>query len=139
MAAVQARVRAGELTSATEYLLSAERSARAAMFRVKVLQTRWTTDLFPGADGAFARRALANGAELSNDQVLDLVTVSYARGPAWTRRAVERLGPTWVARLAELGAEGTAAADYLERVRYYTRLLGGDPTVYPAQPTRRPT
>ena len=136
---VRGRVRSGALTSRTEYLLGAERSARAAMFRVKVLQTRWTSDVLPGADGTFARRALANGGELSNDQVLDLVTVSYHRGPAWTRRAVERLGPTWVARLPELGAEGTAAAAYLERVRYYTRLLGGDPTVYPVQPTRRPT
>lgn len=136
---VRGRVRAGVLTAQNEYLLSAERSARAAMFRVKVLQTRWTSDALPGADGTFARRALANGGELTNDQVLDLVTVSYHRGPAWTRRTVERLGPTWVARLAELGAEGTAAAEYLERVRYYTRLLGGDPAVYPAQPTRRPT
>ena len=135
---MRGRVRAGALTAANEYLLGSERSARAAMFRVKVLQTRWTSDALPGADGSFARQALAGGRELSNDQVLDLVTVSYHRGPAWTRRAVERLGPTWVARLTELGTEGTEAAAYLERVRFYTRLLGGDPAVYPAQPTRRP-
>jgi hypothetical protein len=134
VAAVRGRVRSAALTSRTEYLLGAERSARAAMFRVKVLQTRWMTDALPGGDGTFARRTLANGRELSNDQVLDLVTVSYHRGPAWTRRAVERLGPTWVARLAELGPEGTAAAEYLERVRYYTRLLGGDPQCTPRRP-----
>lgn len=138
-ATVRGRVRSGALTSQSEYLLGAERSARAAMFRVKVLQTRWTTDALPGGDGSFARRALANGAELTNDQVLDLVTVSYHWGPAWVRRTVERLGPTWVTRLPELGADGVAAAAYLERVRHYTRLLGGDPSVYPTQPTRRPT
>lgn len=136
-AAVRARVAGGSLTAANEYLLGAERSARAAMFWVKVLQTRWTTDAFPGADGSFARRAIAGGRELTNDQVLDLVTVSYHRGHAWTRAAVERLGPTWVARLPELGAEGADAADYLDRVRFYFRLLGGDPAVYPQQRTRQ--
>lgn len=136
-AAVRARVASGALTAASEYLLGSERSARAAVFRVKTLQTRWTTDVFPGADGAFARRTLANGGQPSDDQILDLVTVSYHWGPAWVRRAVERLGPAWVARLPDLGAEGAEAADYLNRVRFYTRLLGGDPSVYPAQPVRR--
>lgn len=137
-AAVRARVAGGSLTASNEYLLGSERSARAAMFWVKVLQTRWTADVLPGAYGSFARRTVGGGKELTNDQVLDLVTVSYHRGHAWTRAAVERLGPTWVARLPELGAEGTDAADYLDRVRLYFRLLGGDPAVYPSRPARRP-
>lgn len=137
--AVRARLAAGTLGARTEYLFDAERSARAAMFWVKVLQTRWTTDALPGADGSFARRVLANGGDPSNDQILDLVTVSYARGHTWTRSAVERLGRDWVRRLPELGAEGVEAADYLNRVRFYTRMLGGDPSAYPqAQQQRQP-
>lgn len=137
-ATVRARLAAGTLGARTEYLFGAERSARAAMLWVKVLQTRWTTDALPGADGSFARRALAGGGEPSNDQVLDLVTVSYARGHAWTRTAVERLGRDWVRRLPELGADGAAAADYLNRVRLYTRMLGGDPSAYPQSEQQRP-
>ena len=137
-AAVRARLAAGTLTARAEYLFDAERSARAAMFWVKLLQDRWTREgAAPGGYAAFARRTLANGGAPTDDQVLDLVTVSYRRGHAWTRTAVERLGRDWVRRLPELGAEGTDAADYLERVRFYTRLLGGDPTAYPAQPTRQ--
>ena len=136
-AAVRARLAAGTLGARTEYLFDAERSARAAMLWVKVLQTRWTTNVLPGGDAAVARRVLANGGEPSNEQVLDLVTVSYARSHGWTRSAVERLGRDWVRRLPELGPEGVAAADYLNRVRLYTRLLGGDPSAYPQQPQQR--
>ena len=135
--AVRGRLAARTLDARAEYLFDAERSARAAMFWVKVLQIRWTTDLLAGADGTFARRILANGGEPSNDQVLDLVTVSYARGHAWTRTAVERLGRDWVRRLPELGADGVEAANYLNRVRFYTRLLGGDPTAYPTPQQQR--
>ena len=132
-AAVRARLAAGTLTSRNEYLFDSERSARAAMFWVKLLQTRWTRDVVAGGDAAFARQTLANGGALTDDQVLDLVTVSYRRGHAWTRQTVQRLGRDWVRRLPELGPEGVDAADYLERVRLYTRLLGGDPTAYTAQ------
>ncbi len=136
-AAVRSRIAAGTLNARSEYLLDAERSARAAMFWVKLLQTRWTRDVIPGGDAAFARQALAPSGTLTDDQVLDLVTVSYRRGHAWTRQAVQRLGADWVRRLPELGAEGTDAATFLERVRFYTRLLGGDPTAYANQPQQR--
>jgi hypothetical protein len=135
-AAVRARLAAGTLNARSEYLFDAERSARAAMFWVKLLQTRWTRDVIPGGDAAFARQALAGGGTLTDDQVLDLVTVSYRLGHPWTRQAVQRLGRDWVRRLPELGAEGVEAADFLERVRFYTRLLGGDPTAYSAQAQR---
>jgi hypothetical protein len=137
-AAVRARLAAGTLTARNEYLFDAERSARAAMFWVKLLQDRWTREgAAPGDYAAFARRTLANGGAPSDDQVLDLVTVSYRRGHAWTRTAVERLGRDWVRRLPELGAEGADAADFLGRVRLYTRLLGGDPTAIQAEQQRR--
>lgn len=129
-ASIRARLAAGTLNARNEYLLSAERSARAAMFWVKLLQARWTRDDFPGSYAPFARQALASGGTPTDDQILDAVTVSYRRGHAWTRNAIERLGRDWVRRLPELGAEGVDAADYLERVRFYTRLLGGDPTAY---------
>ncbi len=136
-AAVRARLTAGTLNGANEYLFDAERSARAAMFWVKLLQTRWTRDVIPGGDAAFARQTLAPGGTLTDDQVLDLVTVSYRRGHAWTRQAVGGLGRDWVRRLPELGAEGADAADFLERVRLYTRLLGGDPSAYEAAQRQR--
>jgi len=129
-AAIRARLAAGTLTARNEYLFDDERSARAAMLWVKLLQTRWTRADFPGSYAAFARQALAAGGTPTDDQILDAVTVSYRRGHAWTRTAIERLGRDWVRRLPELGAEGVDAADYLERVRFYTRLLGGDPTAY---------
>ena len=135
-AGVRARLAAGTLTSRGEYLFDAERSARAAVFWVKLLQDRWTRDAGPAGDAAFARQALAGGGTPTDDQVLDLVTVSYRRGHAWTRQAVQRLGRDWVRRLPELGADGADAADFLERVRVYTRLLGGDPTAYPAERQR---
>jgi hypothetical protein len=137
-AAIRARLAAGTLTARTEYLFDAERSARAAMFWVKLLQTRWTTAQIPGGDAAFARQALAAGGTPTDDQILDLVTVSYRRGHPWTRRAVERLGRDWVRRLPELGADGADAANFLERVRLYTRLLGGDPTAIQAVQQQRP-
>jgi hypothetical protein len=136
-AAVRARLTSGSLTSRTEYLFDAERSARAAMFWVKLLQDRWTRGTGAPADAALARQTLAAGGTPSDDQVLDLVTVSYRRGHAWTRQAVERLGRDWVRRLPELGPDGVDAANFLERVRLSTRLFGGDPTAYPAQPQRR--
>lgn len=132
-AAVRARLAARTLTSRTEYLFDPERSARAAIFWVKILEDRWKRDPAAGGYAAFARGALGDpraGNALTDDQVLDLVTVSYGRGAAWTRTAVEKLGRDWARRLPELGAPGAAAADYLERVRFYTRLLGGDPSAY---------
>lgn len=138
-AAIRARLAAGTLTSRGEYLLDAERSARAAMFWTKLLQDRWTRDAVAGGDAALARQTLANGGTPTDDQILDLVTVSYYRGHAWTRGTLERLGRDWVRRLPELGTEGVEAAAFLERVRFYTRLLGGDPTAFPQlQQQRRP-
>lgn len=129
-ATIRARLAAGTLNARNEYLFDAERSARAAMLWVKLLQTRWLRDDFPGSYAAFARQTLAAGGTPTDDQILDAVTVSYRRGHTWTRTAIERLGRDWVRRLPELGPEGTDAADFLERVRFYTRLLGGDPTAY---------
>jgi hypothetical protein len=135
-AAIRARLAAGTLSARTEYLFDAERSARAAMFWTKLLQARWTNTAVAGGYAAFARQTLAAGGTPTDDQVLDLVTVSYRRGHAWTRQAVERLGRDWVRRLPELGADGADAAGFLERVRLYTRLLGGDPTALPQQPAQ---
>jgi hypothetical protein len=49
-AAVRARLAAGTLTARNEYLFDAERSARAAMFWVKLLQDRWTREGGPRAN-----------------------------------------------------------------------------------------
>lgn len=133
---IRARLARGALTARTEYLFDPVLSARAATLYVRLLRDRWSLDGAPGsaaggaAGGAyatFARNAIGQGRPLSADQLFELVTVSYARGPVWTRGVVERFGREWVRRLPEAGPEGVEAADYLGRVRAYTYLLKSAP------------
>lgn len=120
---VRSRLASGSLTSRNEYLFDPALSARAAEFWIKLLQTKWTSDTWPGGYGTFAAQKLNRGQTVTSDQLFNLVTVSYNQGYVWTRDAVDRLGVEWVRRLPELGPAGVEASDYLARVRAYTVTL----------------
>lgn len=120
---VSARLARGAITSRTEYLFDPALSTRAAEFWIKLLQTKWTSDTWPGGYGTFASQKLGRGQPVSGDRLFELVTVSYNQGYVWTHDAVNRLGVDWVRRLPELGPAGVEAADYLARVRAYTVAL----------------
>ena len=113
----------GALTSRDEYLFDPALGARAAVFWLRLLENKWTTDTWPGAYGTFARRAIGNGRPLTDDQLADLVIVSYNRGYLDVHALVARYGGEWTAHLSDLGAAGVEAADYLERVRAYAQLF----------------
>ncbi|HEY0778851.1 MAG TPA: transglycosylase SLT domain-containing protein [Gemmatirosa sp.] len=120
---VRARLARGAVTSRTEYLFDPALSTRAAEYWIRLLQTKWTTDSWPGGYGSFANQKLAAGRPITSDQLFDLVAVSYNQGYVWTHDAVDRLGVDWVRRLPELGPAGVEASDYLARVRAYTVAL----------------
>ena len=81
-----------------------------------------------GGYGTFARRAIAGGRPLDDDQLADLVIVSYNRGYLMVHDLVARYGAQWTSHLPELGPSGAEAADYLERVRAYALLFDGAPS-----------
>jgi hypothetical protein len=122
-AAIDSLLRAGRLTSRDEYLFDPTRSLRAAAFWLRLLENKWTSDVWPGGYGTFARQAINGGAPLTEEQLFDLVTVSYNRGYVGVHDLVARHGSAWTAHLDEFGAAGAEAADYLERVRAYTALF----------------
>jgi hypothetical protein len=118
----------GSLTSRQEYLLDPVTSARAAVFWIRLLENKWTTDFWPGGYGSAVRKRLNGGADLTSHEMFDLVTISYNRGYIQVRALVDRYGPQWTSHLAELPGGEAEAADYLERVRAYTALLQGAPS-----------
>lgn len=115
----------GKLTSRNEYLFDPVLSARAAVFWIRLLENKWTSDFWPGGYGPSARGRLSGGKPLTQHEMFDLVTVSYNRGYIEVKALVDRYGTDWVAHLAELTGGRAEAADYLERVRAYTALLEG--------------
>ncbi len=112
----------GTITSANEYLFNPVQSVRGAVFWLRLLENKWTTDDWPGGYGTFARNALNGGAPLTESQLVDLVTVSYNQGYDWVYSLVSQYGTQWTAMLAQQGAAGTEAADYLDRVRNFTGI-----------------
>jgi hypothetical protein len=115
----------GTLTSRNEYLFDPVLSARAAVFWIRLLENKWTSDFWPGGYGPSARERLNGGKPLTQHEMFDLVTVSYNRGYIEVKALVDKYGTDWVAHLAELTGGRAEAADYLERVRAYTALLAG--------------
>ncbi len=105
--------------AARDYLFDPVLEARAAVFWLRMLEAIWTTDVWPGAYGAFARAKLngAGAAPLTELQLLDLSTVSYNQGVEYVRGLLLQWGPAWTGHL------DPEPADYLERVRTYTRLF----------------
>ena len=118
----------GALSSRQEYLFDPVASARAAVFWIRLLENKWTTDFWPGGYGTAARRRLSGGRPLTQHQMFDLVTVSYNRGYIQVRALVDRYGAGWTSHLTELPGGEAEAADYLERVRAYTALLQAGPS-----------
>ena len=102
-----------------DYLFDPVLETRAAVFWLRMLQAIWTTDLWPGAYGSFAREKLngVGGSPLTELQLLDLTAVSYNQGAQYVRDLVARYGPAWT---GHLDAE---PVDYLERIRAYTLLF----------------
>jgi hypothetical protein len=117
----------GAVNARNEYLFDPGMSARAAVFWIRLLENKWTTDFWPGGYGSSARARLNGGKPLTREQMLDLVTVSYNRGYIEVKALVDKYGSGWTAHLAELTGGRAEAADYLERVRAYTVLLHGAP------------
>jgi hypothetical protein len=115
----------GALSARNEYLFDPGTSARAAVFWIRLLENKWTTDFWPGGYGPSARSRLNGGKPLTQRQMFDLVTVSYNRGYIEVKALVDRYGPDWTSHLAELTGGRAEAADYLERVHAYTTLLQG--------------
>jgi len=103
-----------------DYLFDPVLETRAAVFWLRMLEVIWTTDVWPGAYGSFAREKLngsAGGAPLTELQLLDLAAVSYNQGVEYARDLVTRFGPAWTGHL------DPEPSDYLERVRAYTVLF----------------
>jgi len=115
----------GAVSSRNEYLFDPGMSARAAVFWIRLLENKWTTDFWPGGYGPSARNRLNGGQPLTQHQMFDLVTVSYNRGYIEVKALVDRYGASWTSHLSELTGGRAEAADYLERVRAYTALLQG--------------
>jgi hypothetical protein len=124
-ATIDSLLAAGALTSRTEYLFDPALGARAAVLWVRLLEHKWTSDTWPGGYGTFARTAMSGGNPLDEDQLADLVIVSYNRGYLVVHDLVARYGAQWTSHLAELGPAGVEAADYLDRVRAYAVLFDG--------------
>jgi Transglycosylase SLT domain len=119
----------GAVSARSEYLFDPETSARAAVFWIRLLENKWTTDFWPGGYGPSVRARINGGKPLTQHEMFDLVTVSYNRGYIEVKALVDKYGADWVAHLGELTGTQAEAADYLERVRAYTALLQttGDP------------
>jgi hypothetical protein len=126
-AAIDSMLRAGAVTSRDEYLFAPDHAARAAVFWIRLLENKWSTDFWPGGYGSFARKKINGGAPLTESQLIDLVTVCYNRGYIRVHDLVKKHGVAWTDHLAELGADSAEARDYLERVRVYTALFEGLP------------
>lgn len=110
----------GTITSGNEYFFAPSRAVRGAVFWLRLLRNKWTTDTWPGGYGTFARNALNGGAPLTESQLVDLVTVSYNQGYDWVYNLVAQYGAQWTSVLSQQGSAGTEAADYLDRVRNFT-------------------
>jgi len=113
----------GAVSSRNEYLFDPVTSARAAVFWIRLLENKWTTNFWPGGYGPSVRARLNGGKPLTQNQMFDLVTVSYNRGYIEVKALVDRYGAEWTSHLSELTGWRAEAADYLERVRAYTVLL----------------
>ncbi len=120
---IDSLLRTGAINSRDEYLFAPTHATRAAVFWIRLLENKWSTDFWPGGYGSFARKAINGGAPLTESQLIDLVTVCYNRGYIRVHDLVKRHGAAWAEHLAELGADSAEARDYLERVRAYTALF----------------
>jgi len=124
-ASIDSLLARGALSARNEYLFDPGTSARSAVFWIRLLENKWTTDFWPGGYGPSARSRLNHGEPLTQHQMFDLVTVSYNRGYIEVKALVDRYGAEWTSHLSELTGGRAEAADYLERVRVYTALLQG--------------
>lgn len=122
-AGIDSLLASGAVTSRSEYLFDPLTSARASAFWLRLLINKWTTDAWPGGYGRVARERIAHGARLTPSELVDLVVVSYNRGYREVFALVTRYGARWRDHLADLGAPGAEAADYLERIRTYAALF----------------
>lgn len=122
---IDSLLKRGAVSSRNEYLFDPAMSTRAAVFWIRLLENKWTTDFWPGGYGPSVRGRLNGGMPLTQHQMFDLVTVSYNRGYIEVKALVDRYGASWTSHLSELTGGRAEAADYLERVRAYTTLLQG--------------
>jgi hypothetical protein len=107
-------IAAGVVNGRNEYLLDPLLATRAGMFELRLMADIWRhhEEYAP-----FARRTLNGGRALTEDQMLDLVTVSYNQGYLYVHQLMERYGADWRQHL------NPESHDYLERIRAYTTLF----------------
>jgi hypothetical protein len=114
---IDSLVASGAVNGKVEYLFDRRQSLRASLFWLRLLGHAWTEDVWPGAYGTLARTKLANGGQLSDSDLLALVTVSYNQGAVYVSDLVQRYGRDWTSHL------NSEAADYLERIAVYTSIF----------------
>jgi hypothetical protein len=107
-------IAAGTVNARNEYLLDPVLATRAGMFELRLIENIWRRH---EEYAPFARRTLNAGRPLTEDQVLDLVTVSYNQGYLYVHQLMERHGADWKQHL------NPESRDYLERIRTYTALF----------------
>ncbi|MDB4948221.1 MAG: Transglycosylase domain protein [Gemmatimonadetes bacterium] len=117
-AKVDSLIASGAVNARTEYLLDPAPATRAAMYQLRIVADIWRTH---DEYAPFARRVLNAGAPLTEDQVLDLVTVSYNQGYRYVHDLMLRHGAAWKDHLND------ESRDYLERIRTYTLLFQAAP------------
>jgi hypothetical protein len=122
-AATRARIEGllarGLVTPVNEYLFTPETALRASNFWLRVLATIWTEDTWPGMYGSLAREKLGAdaGGNLPENDLLNLVIVSYNQGHPYAADLLRKYGRDWTRHL------NPESADYLERIREYTVVL----------------
>lgn len=105
---------AGIVHGGNEYFFDPVLATRGAVFWLRLLAEVWTAEEYPGRYASLARDRLSGGRPISEQDLLELVTVSYNRGYTYVEDLVRRHGRNWLLHVND------EAADHLERIRTYT-------------------
>jgi hypothetical protein len=110
-------LRANAIDARTEYFFNPGTESRASMLWLRMLADTWRGDAVDREAADVARNKLNKGGPLTDEQILDLVTVSYNQGYPYVVDLIRKYGTSWT---KHLNAE---SADYLERIRNYTVIF----------------
>jgi hypothetical protein len=110
-------LKANTIDAHTEYFFNPGTESRASMLWLRMLADTWRGDLSDRSLADVARQKLNKGKPLRDDQIFDLVTVSYNQGAYYVLDLVKKYGVSWTKHLNE------ESADYLDRIRMYTIIF----------------
>ena len=110
-------VRAGVVHAGNEYFFNPGTESRAAMIWLRMLGDTWRGNAEDRASADVARNKLNGGGPLRDDQLFELVTVSYNQGYPYVVDLLQKHGTDWK---KHLNAE---SSDYLDRIRLYTVIF----------------